>query len=146
MNMVQQGYDKVIQTINDARAVWTFIALIIAGVVGAVGWVYTEFPTAMAMETTHQQIVKEMNAVHEKQAAEMSTIRNMLKEKIQSDKLDTVNLAIKNNDAEQFQIEQWMKVNGSDQQSQKRLKTLKTEREELVIRRNCVISGNRVCE
>ena len=94
---------------------------------------------------SHKDIIQKMTAVHEKQAHDTEEIRELLTLKIQQDKLDAVNRDIRANDTEMFNIQQWMKVNGEDSQSLKRMKELEGEKDKLLIKRGCIISGNRVC-
>lgn len=143
--VLQQGYDTLKDKIRTSAEVWHLIVGIVGTTAAVVLWMLGTFTTTASDKATHEQIIEQMTAVHKKQAQEMMEIRELLTLKIQQDKLDAVNRDIKANDTEQFNIQQWMKVNGEDSNSVKRLKELETEKDRLQIKRGCIISGNRLC-
>lgn len=143
--VIQQGYETLKDKIRTSAEVWHLLVAVVGATAAVVIWMLTTFTTSASDKATHEQIIQQMTAVHTKQAQEMSEIRELLTLKIQQDKLDAVNRDIKANDTEQFNISQWMKVNGEDANSVKRLKELETEKDRLEIKRGCIISGNRLC-
>ena len=143
--VIQQGYQTLKDRIRTSAELWHLLLAVAGTVAGLLLWMMTTFTTSAADKATHEQIIQQMTAVHEKQALEMQEIRELLTLKIQQDKLDAINRDIKNNETDQFNIQQWMKVNGEDTNSAKRLKELENEKDRLLIKRGCIISGNRVC-
>lgn len=159
VNHLKQGYLRVTTAMKDAVKLWHVVVAFFSVAAYIIGWMMINLQTTQAAETSHQDIIKQMTAVHEEikdeqfkqshqledQSKQIKDLTNLLKTKISQDNLSQVNADIRANDAETFQLQQWIKVNGEDAQSAKRLNNLKIEREELVVKRNCIINGNGMC-
>jgi hypothetical protein len=57
-----------------------------------------------------------------------------------------VNLAIQSNESEIFNLEQIIRTDGSNDQAARRLLKLRTQRDELNIKRTCIINSNPRCD
>ena len=137
---MKQGY-RVMVT-DHIRNEYKFYVSLVAGTLLAYGWVSTQFLTTAQAQVTHDQISKEISQVGEQQ----KKLSVLLETLVSKQSLSNVQIEIKTNESEQFQVSQFMRVNGSDPQSERRLQQLKAERNDLEIRRNCIISKNPICE
>jgi hypothetical protein len=159
-SMVRKGFLKVKDVAQEAVQLWHIVVGAISLAVSVVLFGTVYFQSASAADMSHKEIVTSMTAVHEEikkaqhdmtetqeeQGKQINKLTNLLELKIQQDKLYQVNLDIRTNDTETFNINQWIRLNGEDAQSLKRLNSLKTEREELILKRNCIANGSRTCQ
>jgi len=143
--VIKQGYETLTDKIRTSAELWHLLLAVAGAAAAIVIWMLSTFTTSASDKATHEQIIQQMTAVHEKQAKETAEIRELLTLKIQQDKLDAINRDIRANETEMFNISQWIKVNGEDTNSLKRLKELESEKDRLQIKRGCIISGNRLC-
>lgn len=153
INGVKQGFTIVSEKIKDAIKLWHVLTVAIPITISVVGWLLLNIQTTSAADKSHSDIIQQMTAVHEhfteqqeKQSNQINELKELLKLKMDQDALNQVNNDIRANDAEQFNIKQWIKINQEDAQAAARLHVLKNEREELVIKRDCIINGIRTCQ
>jgi len=147
---IQQGYKRVIEAVKQAKEVWVALAVIVIGVVGVMGYLSTNFLTAQAAEISHKQMTREL-AESDKQMAseiknltiEVSQTNTLLNLHMDKHSLDAVNLAIQSNDTEIWNIEQ---IEPRTNEVSKRLIKLKNQREQLLIKRQCIVTNNPRCD
>lgn len=145
-----KGYKVVVDTIKQAKEVWSAIAVIVIGVIATLGYLSTNFLTAQAAEISHKRMVNEMAEVDREMATEIKNLtievsqtNSLLSLHMDKHSLDAVNLAIQSNDTEIWNIEQ---IDPRTEQVSRRLIKLKNQREELLIKRQCIVTGNPRCD
>ena len=149
MNILK-GYKSVIEAVKQAKEVWAALAVIVIGVVGVMGYLSTNFLTAQAAEISHKEMTREL-AESDKQMAseiknltiEVSQTNTLLNLHMDKHSLDAVNLAIQSNDTEIWNIEQ---IEPRTNEVSKRLIKLKNQREQLLIKRQCIVTNNPRCD
>ena len=149
MNILK-GYKSVIEAMKQAKEVWAALAVIVIGVVGVMGYLSTNFLTAQAAEISHKEMTREL-AESDKQMAseiknltiEVSQTNTLLNLHMDKHSLDAVNLAIQSNDTEIWNIEQ---IKPHTNEVSKRLIKLKNQREQLLIKRQCIVTNNPRCD
>ena len=149
MNILK-GYKSVIEAMKQAKEVWAALAVIVIGVVGVMGYLSTNFLTAQAAEISHKEMTREL-AESDKQMAseiknltiEVSQTNALLNLHMDKHSLDAVNLAIQSNDTEIWNIEQ---IQPRTNEVSKRLIKLKNQREQMLIKRQCIVSNNPRCD
>lgn len=151
--ILEQGYSKVSQVMQDATKLGHIIAGAVTIAVIIIGWAVIWLQPAAAAAEVHKDlkqetvdIREEMQRVHKDMNDQIANLTGLVELKIQQDNLKDVNRDIKDNDAEVFRLQQWVEVNGNDANSAKRLRDLKNERDELEVKRNCIINNNRACD
>ena len=147
---IRKGYKSVIEAMKQAKEVWAALAVIVIGVVGVMGYLSTNFLTAQAAEISHKEMTREL-AESDKQMAseiknltiEVSQTNTLLNLHMDKHSLDAVNLAIQSNDTEIWNIEQ---IEPRTNEVSKRLIKLKNQREQMLIKRQCIVSNNPRCD
>ena len=147
---VQQGYEKVIEAVKQAKEVWVAIGVIVVGVVGVMGYLSTNFLTAQAAELSHKEMARELAETDKAMAREIKNLtievsqtNSLLNLHMDKHSLDAVNLAIQSNDSEMWNIEQ---ITPRTSEVGKRLVKLKNQREQLLIQRQCIVTNNPRCD
>ena len=157
MNFLTKGYHVIAEHIRSEIKMYVWIVILLGGLLG---WMHTEFvSTSMGevMMTKTQAAIKE-NA-DSRQAAdealtkqvmvlakEVKTSNELLMLHIDKERFNSVTDDIKNVEAEIFNIEQFVSVNGDNEQATNRLRALEAEHEDLILRRNCIINNNPMCD
>jgi len=157
MNFLTKGYRVIAEHIRSEIKMYVWIVILLGGLLG---WMHTEFvSTSMGevMMTKTQAAIKE-NA-DSRQAAdealtkqvmvlakEVKTSNELLMLHIDKERFNSVTDDIKNVEAEIFNIEQFVSVNGNNEQATNRLRALEAEHEDLILRRNCIINNNPMCD
>lgn len=145
-----------VMKLMDNRALRTMAEVIIATViatVGAISWANSQYVPAEKAEVTHAEILQKSSAgdIEIKKKLddverELMKQNELMNDHIDRWKLDNVKNLIRTNRTETFNLEQFIRVNGSDTQSEKRLQSLKSELVELEVKRNCMINRNPLCD
>jgi hypothetical protein len=153
MNDIRKGYIRVIESIQQAKEVWAALGVIVIGVVGVMGYLSTNFLTAQAAEISHKEMARDLAEADRQMATqiknltiEVSQTNSLLSLHMDKHSLDAINLAIQSNETEIFNLEQIIRKDGTNTEASRRLVKLKGQREELSIRRGCIISGNPRCD
>jgi len=157
MNFLTKGYRVIAEHIRSEIKMYVWIVILLGGLLG---WMHTEFvSTSMGevMMAKTQAAIKE-NA-DSRQAAdealtkqvmvlakEVKTSNELLMLHIDKERFNSVTDDIKNVEAEIFNIEQFVSVNGNNEQATNRLRALEAEHEDLILRRNCIINNNPMCD
>ena len=150
MNVFLQGYKKVTGVIQDAKEVWIALATIVVGTVLALAWMFTTFNTAAQADVSHKQLMEATVQADNAMAVEIKNLagaiavtNGLITLHMEKHSLDAVNLAIQNNDTEIWNLEQAIP---RTEQVSKRLIKLKNQREEMLIKRECIIHQNPRCD
>ena len=141
-----QRYKKVVSHI---RSEFKFYIAIVVGTAMAFAWVNTEFlqtSKAMDMMDRAKQADDELRVEIKSLAVEIKTSNELLLIHIDRYILDKVMSDIKTNETEQFKLEQFTRVNGTNSQSEERSQDLKIELKALEQRRTCIINNNPLCD
>jgi len=138
--------------VQEAVKLWHIIVGAVVFAATIIIWTAVYVQPASAAALTHKElkdetaeIRKEMTNVHKDMNNQITALTELVKLTNQQNNLKDVNRDIRDNDAEQYSIQQWVKVNGETPQDTKRLRDLQNEREELILKRNCIISNNKAC-
>jgi len=78
--------------------------------------------------------------------AEVQKTNEGMRLHMEKERLERAKQSISANDSEIFAVEQFIRLNGEDQQSVARLRKLQNERAELELKKACIISRNSVCD
>ena len=157
---IKQGYTKVMDTLRQAKEVWAAIATIVVGTAIFLSWMTTSFLSVQAAELTHKQMQAEnVKMVSDMAKADLEMadqIKNLTIEVSQTNtllalhmdkhSLEAVSLAIQNNESEIFNLEQTIRSDSNNAEAARRLLKLKSERDDLQIKRNCIITDNPRCD
>lgn len=140
---------QVSDTINTPQAFFMLVLTVAAGTMAAFSWASSEFVTralgqdmmdrAQAEDTRLAQQINEL-------ADEVKTSNALLLVHMQKEELQKILDDIRRNEAEVYSIEQFVSVNGSNSQASARLRDLKAEHDDYVMRRDCVLTKNPVCQ
>jgi hypothetical protein len=144
-----KGVQTVVDTIKTQKELIGSIIAVVVMTVGAWGWASSEFvTTAKAQEMMKN--TKDADTAISHQILELSeqvkTSNDLLLVHIDRYTLDNVKGEIKTNQSETFALQQFIRVNGSDNQSENRLQQLKTERGDLELKKSCIINHNPLCD
>jgi len=139
-----QGYKNVV--VEHIRSEYKFYASIVAGTMLALGWFNTNFLTTAQAKLTHEQMIEQREEADREIRTGVNDLKVMLTTQIRKQSLSDIKTAIKTNESETFQLERLIETESPREQDRKRLQQLKMERTELEIRRQCIISGNKVCD
>ena len=147
---IRKGYKSVIEAVKQAKEVWAALAVIVIGVVGVMGYLSTNFITAQAAEISHKEMTRELAESDREMATEIKNLtievsqtNTLLNLHMDKHSLDAVNLAIQSNDTEIWNIEQ---IEPRTNEVSKRLIKLKNQREQLLIKRQCIVTNNPRCD
>ena len=151
--VIQQGFAVMIDHIKEELKV--YVGIVFSTVVvltGVIAWASEKFPSVEYVDMSHVQMVAERMAADEKLTQGLAALESnqdstnrLLSTMISKQDLAAVKSNLKSNESDMFQVEQFMRVNGFDERSEKRAQQLKSEHAELLLRQNCIISGNAVC-
>ena len=140
---------NVIDKIRGDREFFGWIAAIVIGTITALGWFSANFVTTAKAE----EMMKVAQSADDVLAAEIKGLAISVKESNQllalhmaKGDLDDVVDKISNNRTQTFNLTQFVRVNGSDDQTDIRLQELEIELEALKIQRGCIINHNPLCD
>ena len=150
----------VIDMVRNQKEFLSVIAAIVVGVIGSLSWATANFVTVARgetmMEKTQAADVEIMRQTAERDAALSKQITALTEQVVESNDimlthidrytLDSVKSEIRTNQSETFQLQQFIRVNGSDNQSEIRKQQLKTDLEELQLKKSCIINHNPLCD
>ena len=135
--------------IRGDKEFFSWIAGIVIGTIAALGWFSANFVTTVKAE----EMMQKTQAADISLAQEIKSLAQSVKDSndqlsvhIAKGELDNVSLKITENKTQQFNIGQFVRVNGSDSQSDLRLQELENELSALEIQRGCIINNNPLCD
>ena len=145
-NTTRKGYSKMV--VDHVRSEFKIYIGIGVSLVALYGWMQTEFVTVakarenmvLAQATDTEQTAQIINLAKGIEASNTLILFHM--EKV---KLDDILGDIRRNEQEVFNIEQFVSVNGENEQATARLRALNTEHEDLLLQRSCIINKNDLC-
>jgi hypothetical protein len=144
-----KGVQTVVNAIKTQKELFGSIIAVVVMTVGAWSWASSEFVTT-AKATEMMKNTKDADTAISHQILELSeqvkTSNDLLLVHIDRYTLDNVKGEIKTNQSETFALQQFIRVNGSDNQSENRLQQLKTERGDLELKKSCIINHNPLCD
>jgi hypothetical protein len=144
-----KGVQTVVNAIKTQKELFGSIIAVVVMTVGAWSWASSEFVTT-AKATEMMKNTKDADTAISHQILELSeqvkTSNDLLLVHIDRYTLDNVKGEIKTNQAQTFALQQFIRVNGSDNQSENRLQQLKTERGDLELKKSCIINHNPLCD
>lgn len=145
---MNQRISRVIDNIKENRDFFGWIVGVAIGTVGLMGWFSTNFVTVAAGKEISEG-ARQADVVLGEQikslTEEVKESNAMLMAHMEKEKLNTVLSDIRRNEAEVFQIKQFVGANGTNAQAEARLRQLDTERSDLMMKRDCILNGNRLC-
>ena len=157
MNFLTKGYRVIAEHLRSEIKMYVWIVIILGGLLG---WMHTEFvSTSMGevMMTKTQHAIKE-NADSRQEADEVlaNEVKTLAKQVMASNSLlmlhidkerfKSVTDDIKDVEQEIFNLQQFVRVNGSNEQTTTRLRDLEADHEDLILRRTCIINNNPMCD
>jgi hypothetical protein len=79
-------------------------------------------------------------------AEEVKVSNGLLMIHMDKERLGSIMTEMRRNETEVFQIQQFVSVNGDNEQSRSRLRQLNAEHEDLELRKSCIINNNPLCD
>ena len=157
MPILKQGYTKVVEHIRSELKVYAGIAV---AVVGLIAWMQTEFITTAKgkemMANTQSELAENLaNRIAADKAladqvsvlaSEVKTSNSLLMLHIDKERFSSIAADIRRNEQEVFGINQFVSVNGENAQATARLRALKSEHEDLILKRDCILNNNKLCD
>lgn len=150
---IRKGFRVVGTVVQEAVKLWHIILGAIVFAATIIIWTAVYVQPASAAALTHKElkdetteIRKEMTNVHQDMNNKITALTELIKLNTQQTNLKDVNRDLRDNDAEQYAIQNWIKVNGETVQDTRRLRDLKNEREELLLKRDCIVNKNPACD
>ena len=157
MPILKQGYTKVVEHIRSELKIYAGIAV---AVVGLIAWMQTEFITTAKgkemMANTQAELAENVtNRVAADKAladqvsvlaVEVKTSNSLLMLHIDKERFSSIATDIRRNEQDVFNIEQFVRVNGPNEQATAQLRSLKAEHEDLILRRDCILNNNKLCD
>ena len=146
---IKGKYTKMANTLSNPREFFTLVGSIVIATIGVLAWANTSFvSTAKGVEMMDE--AKEADSVLTERIVvltqEVQQSNQMLSIHLKQGELDSVLDRIRENDTQQFNIGQFVRVNGSDDQSTKRLRDLENEMKDLELKKTCIITNNPLCD
>ena len=137
------------EKLSNPREFLTLVAAIAIATISLLAWANATFiPTAKGAEMMKE--TKAADAVLSAQIVgltkEVKQSNELLSIHLKQGELDSVLDRIRENDTQQFNIQQFVRVNGSDVQSTERLRDLENEMDDLELKRDCIITNNPLCD
>lgn len=139
-----KGYSSVV--VEHIRSESKYYVSIVVGTVLALGWFNTQFLTNAQAKLTHEQMIQQRQDADRELTDGLTELKTILTTQMRKQSLMDVKTAIKTNESETFQLERLIDTEAPRNQDLQRLQRLKAERAELEIKRQCIISGNNVCD
>ena len=154
---IKQGYTKVADHIRNELKFYISIAI---GVVALITYANTNFVTTARgeemMDKTQAAIkdaADERNRRDDALSNELKMLAVQVNESnglillhMDKEKLSDVKSDIRRNEQETFSIEQFVSVNGANEQAKARLRALKAEHVDLEDTKDCIINNNKLCD
>jgi len=145
---MNQRMSRVMDEIKSNKEFLIWIVGVALGTVGLMGWFSTNFVTIAKgveiSEGAHQaDMVLSQQLVE--LAEEVKASNAMLMDHIEKEKLNVVLIEIKRNESEVFQITQFVSANGTNEQAEARLRQLRIDHTDLLLKRDCILNNNRLC-
>ena len=135
--------------LKDPQVLVKGISAIVVATVVVIAWFSTQFITTAKGEEMMKKAKdadNQLSAQIAELGIQMKASNQILLIHLDKESLNSVILALRNNDSEQFQIQQFVSVNGNNAQATSRLRDLKAEHEDLEMRRSCIINKNPLCD
>jgi hypothetical protein len=146
---ITKGVQIVTDTIKGQKELIGSIIAVVVMTITAWGWASSEFVTtakAKEMMTKAQHADIELSEQIVELSKDIKASNALLLVHIDRYTLDNVKGEIKANQSQTFALQQFIRVNGSDNQSENRLQQLKTERGDLELKKSCIINHNPLCD
>ena len=154
---IRKGYEMVVEHIRSELKIYAGIAV---AVVGLIAWMQTEFITTAKgkemMQNTQAELAENLaNRIAADKAladqvsvlaSEVKTSNSLLMLHIDKERFSIIAAEIRRNEQEVFGINQFVSVNGENAQATARLRALKSEHEDLMLKRDCILNNNRLCD
>ena len=153
---IRKAYSVMADSMNNPRVFLAWVVAVAVGVILTIGWLSQNFVTKALgeeMMSKAQQADSELSVQIAELAEGVAESNEQIKASnallmihMDKDRLDGIMTEIRGNEAEVFQIQQFISVNGDNAQSRGRLRDLKAEHEDLELRRDCIINNNPLCD
>lgn len=151
--MLKGLYSKVTQSVNTPQAFLAFVASILIAGWGAWQWANANFISTASADVTHEEIIETGAAADE----EISRTLDELTEKVEQGNalmrvhmgkhsLESATEQIERLESDLWHLNQFIRINGSDPQSDIRLHRLTTSLKEQELRRECILANNPLCD
>ena len=146
---IQGKYRQMIDKVSSPKEFFGLVAGIVVSTVTILTWASVNFVTAAKAE----EMMKEARGADSALAIEIKNLATDIKESnnliqvhLGKHDLDSVLDRIRENETQTFNIKQFTRVNGSDNQSEARMQQLEIERDALLLKRDCIINNNPLCD
>jgi uncharacterized Fe-S center protein len=140
---------NVIDKIRSDKEFFGWIAAIVIGTITALGWFSANFVTTVKAEEMMKNtknadaaIIREIKDL----TVEVVKSNKSIKTHLSSHDLQAVLDRLRETETQMFNIRQFTRVNGSDAQSEERLRNLENDLKHLTLKRDCIINDNPLCD
>ena len=145
---MNERMSRIMDELKPSKEFLVWVAGVAIGTVGLMGWFSTNFVT-IAKGVEISEVAHEADMVLSQQlvelAEEVKASNAMLMDHIEKEKLNVVLIEIKRNESEVFQITQFVSANGTNEQAEARLRQLRIDHTDLLLKRDCILNNNRLC-
>ena len=138
-NTTRKGYSKMV--VDHVRSEFKIYIGIGVSLVALYTWMQTEFVTVAKAQATDTEQTAQIISL----AKSVEASNNLILFHMEKVKLDDILGDIRRNEQEVFNIQQFVSVNGENEQATARLRALNTEHEDLLLQRSCIINKNDLC-
>ncbi len=143
----------MIAKLKSQKEIAGLVVFVIVSTVGALAWATSNFITSASAQVTHSQMKAESARADKVVSNQILALTKEVKESnglllVHLDRysLDKVKSDIKTNKSETFSLEQFIRINGLDSQSDLRLQSLTFELGDLELKKTCIINNNPLCD
>lgn len=146
---IQGMYKDMVDKIGSPRDYLKWVAAIVVATVGAIAWANANYVTTAQgnqiraeVKRADDELAKEIRSL----AAQVQKSNDLVLVHMDKHELDTVLTRIRENETQTFNLQQFIRVNGSDSQTAIRMQKLKTELKDLEFKKGCIINHIPLCD
>jgi hypothetical protein len=148
MNL-QQVKSAMADQYQDPQKLFKWMIAIVVATVVTMAWFSSNFVTVARGEEMMgkaQEADSELSEQITLLAGEVKMSNNLLMVHMDKERLGSIITEMRRNETEVFQIQQFVSVNGDNEQSRGRIRQLNAEHEDLELRKTCLINNNPLCD
>lgn len=127
---------------NRNKSLIQLLALVLAAGFTARQYADENYVPQKEAAATHREIMSQVSQTQQ----QIEGTQKILQEHIRKYELESVKSDIRNVEDQQFQLEQFISINGVNQMTSKRKDELRRRLKDLEEKKNCIINGRPLCE
>jgi hypothetical protein len=146
---IRKVYTAMAEQYQDPQKLFKWMIAIVVATVVTMAWFSSNFVTVARGEEMMgkaQEADSELSEQITLLATEVKASNNLLMVHMDKERLGSIITEMRRNETEVFQIQQFVSVNGDNEQSRGRIRQLNAEHEDLELRKTCLINNNPLCD